>query len=111
MLPGTVRSRLWNRSDQSATLLRIARLNTVMFTIECSKPAAMKAKRHHQMSTSLALSLLVRDAIHRARQTSMLQSTARQKSWLLVAWILPVTAEVMKASPGATAPGFGLAVS
>src|SRR5437660_8330632 len=111
MLPGTVRRRLWKRSDHSAVLLRIARLNTVMLTIECSKPAAMNAKRHHQMRTSLAESLLVREAIHSARQTSMLQSTARQKSCPLVAWILPVTAEVMKAKPGAMAPGFGLAAS
>src|SRR4030088_2367807 len=111
MLPGTVRARFRPRSAQVAVWLRIARLNAVMLTMECSNPAAMKAKRAHQISTSLAGSLLVRDAIHSARQTSMLQSTARQNSCPLVALILPATVEVTQANPGATAPGFGLLAS
>ena len=48
--------------------------------IECSKPEPMKASSAHHSTTSLAASDRVRAAIHSARQTRALHSTARQNS-------------------------------
>src|SRR5579872_3699261 len=45
--------------------------------MECSKPAAMKAKRHHQIRMHLAASLVARALVHSARQTSQLRKAPR----------------------------------
>src|SRR5207302_11109695 len=83
----------------------------VMLAIECSRPTAMKAIRHHQMSMTLAASLRVRAAIHTARQTSMLQASARQNSCAPGAAFLALTSDSMKASPGPSLPAGVLADS
>ena len=57
-----------------------ARANVVTLAIECSKPEPMNASSAHHSTTSLAASDLVRAAIHSARHTSALHSTARQNS-------------------------------
>ena len=73
----------------------------VMFATLCSKPAPMKAKRHQKMSTSRAVSSLVRIPIHTARHTSALQSTPRKNSSLAGAAILAATTPSTNSFAGA----------
>ena len=73
----------------------------VMFATLCSKPAPMKAKRHQKMSTSRAVSSLVRIPIHTARQTRALQSTPRKNSSLAGAAILAATTPSTNSFAGA----------
>src|SRR5947199_4307846 len=51
-----------------------------MFATLCSNPLPTKASSGHHSTTSFAASPLVRVAIHSARHTSMLHSTARANS-------------------------------
>src|SRR6478672_2660604 len=46
----------------------------------CSNPLPTKAKRHQKMSSSFAVSLVVRPAIQTARQTSQLHKMPRVNS-------------------------------
>ena len=73
----------------------------VMFATLCSKPEPMKAKRHQKMSTSRAVSSLVRSAIQTARHTRALQSTPRKNSSLAGAVILAETTPSTKSLAGA----------
>src|SRR5919199_1341821 len=82
-----------------------------MLATECSKPEATKASRAHHRTMSLAESLRVRVAIHRARHTSMLQSTERQKSCGPVAVSLALTRLAIMAAPGPGTPGLALVAS
>ena len=82
-----------------------------MLAIECSKPAEMKASRPHHRTMSLAPSLAARAAIHRARQTSMLQSTARMNSWPPVRLCLAVAMPARAALNTVTLPAGAPAVT
>src|SRR5579862_3158248 len=71
----------------------------VILAIECSKPAEMKAKRHHQMRMHLAASLVARALVHSARQTSQLHKAPRATRASAGAFILAAEAAKMRSAP------------
>src|SRR5580692_2523631 len=71
----------------------------VMLAIECSKPAAMKANRHHQIRMHFVASLVVRVLVHSARQTSQLHNAPRAISAVAEAPILAAEATKISAPP------------
>src|SRR5919199_4880653 len=111
MLPGTVQARLRASCDHVPVWAKIPSPKIVMLATECSKPEATKASSAHHRTMSLAESLRVRVAIHSARQTSMLQSTERQKSCGPVAASLALTRLAIIAAPGPGTPGLALVAS
>src|SRR4051812_28172426 len=74
--------------------------NKVAFAIECSNPDATNASNAHHNTTSFAASDFVRAAIHSARQTSMLQRTARQNSCGPVAASFAAVTDATSLAPG-----------
>jgi hypothetical protein len=63
-----------------------------MLATECSKPAAMKANRRHQIRLHLAASPVARALVHNARQTSQLHRAPRAISASGAALILAAEA-------------------
>src|SRR5919106_4452351 len=100
MLPGPVQARLRASAAQPIEPSRAPSENTVALATECSKPDPMKASRPHHRTASLAPSERVRAAIHSARHTSALHSTARQKSWVPLAASLAAVIEPTRPAPG-----------
>src|SRR5579872_1499713 len=70
-----------------------------MFATECSKPDAMKAKRHQKIRMHLAASLVVRALVQIARHTSQLQRAARATSCKAGAFILAAATVKMRSAP------------
>src|SRR5579863_3619174 len=71
----------------------------VILATECSNPAAMKAKRHHQIRMHLAASLVARALVHSARQTSQLHKAPRATSASGAAFILAADALKIRSAP------------
>src|SRR5215217_3232099 len=103
MFPGTVHAKLRTNAPQPIEPSKPARAKVVALAIECSKPEAMNASSAHHSTASLAASDLVRAAIHRARQTRALHSTARQNSWGPAAASLEVAIDATRSWTGPTA--------
>ena len=113
MLPGIVQARLRPSADQPIEPSRAASENVVALAIECSKPDPMNASSAHHTRASLAPSDRVRAAIHSARHTRALHSTARQNSCgpPAASFVVTIVATRSDAAPDNVPPAWTAAAS